>query len=183
MMTKMKKHGLYSKRTWWASLGLACLLLVGGCSSQQYSDLDAFVKRVKEQSKGKIEPLPEIKPYESFAYQAQDLRSPFTPYVEEDLAQQEDNGITPPKDWKREPLEQYPLDSLEFVGNLERGGRLWGLIQAPDGAIHRVQVGNHLGKNYGEIVSINETLIKLKEIIPNGSGGWVEREASLALAE
>lgn len=183
-MTKSKRNDPVSiGHTFTTALCALSLLLVSGCSSQEYSDLDAYVKQVKRESRGKIEPLPEIKPYESFAYQAQDLRSPFEPYVEEKLTQQEDTGIKPPKDWKREALEQYPLDSLDFVGHLERGGVLWGLIQAPDGAIHRVQVGNHLGKNYGEIIAISETMIKLTEIIPNGSGGWVEREASLALAE
>jgi len=166
------------------SLGMMVVLLsLGACSSQHYSDLDKYIEDVKRKTKGRIEPLPEVKTYESYTYQAQDLRDPFTPFTEapsEELAQP---GITPDQNRKREALEAFPLDSLKFVGTIEKDGATWGLITAPDKAIHRVQVGNHMGKNFGEIMSLSETTILLKEIIPNGSGGWVEREASLALSE
>jgi len=166
------------------SLGMMVVLLsLGACSSQHYSDLDKYIEDVKRKTKGRIEPLPEVKTYESYTYQAQDLRDPFTPFTEapsEELAQP---GITPDQNRKREALEAFPLDSLKFVGTIEKDGATWGLITAPDKAIYRVQVGNHMGKNFGEIMSLSETTILLKEIIPNGSGGWVEREASLALSE
>lgn len=158
-------------------------LLFVACSSQQYSDLDNYVEDVKKKTKGRIEPLPEVKTYEAYVYQAQDLRDPFTPYQEEPSEELALPGIVPDTTRKREALEAFPLDSLSFVGHLEKGGVLWGLIQAPDQSIYRVQVGNFLGKNFGEILAISESTILLKEIIPNGSGGWVEREASLALTE
>ena len=162
---------------------MVVILLLSGCSSQQYGDLDKYIEDVKHKTKGRIEPLPEVKNYESYTYQAQDLRDPFTPFTEapsEELAQP---GITPDMHRKREALEAFPLDSLKFVGTIEKDGATWGLISAPDKAIYRVQVGNHLGKNYGEIMALSESTILLKEVIPNGSGGWVEREASLALSE
>jgi len=158
-------------------------LLFVACSSQQYSDLDNYIEDVKRKTKGRIEPLPEVKTYEAYVYQAQDLRDPFTPYQEEPSEELAQPGIVPDTTRKREALEAFPLDSLSFVGHLEKGGVLWGLIQAPDQSIYRVQVGNFLGKNFGEILAISESTILLKEIIPNGSGGWVEREASLALTE
>ena len=158
-------------------------LLFTACSSQQYSDLDNYIEDVKKKTKGRIEPLPEVKTYEAYVYQAQELRDPFTPYQEEPSEELAQPGIVPDTTRKREALEAFPLDSLAFVGHLEKGGVLWGLIQAPDESIYRVQVGNFLGKNFGEILAISESTILLKEIIPNGSGGWVEREASLALTE
>ena len=158
-------------------------LLLTACSSQQYSDLDNYVEDVKKKTKGRIEPLPEVKTYEAYVYQAQELRDPFTPYQEEPSEELAQPGIVPDTSRKREALEAFPLDSLAFVGHLEKGGVLWGLISAPDQSIYRVQVGNFLGKNFGEILAISESTILLKEIIPNGSGGWVEREASLALTE
>ncbi len=157
--------------------------LLSACSSQQYDDLDQYIADVKLKTKGRIEPLPEVKNYESKAYSAEDLRDPFTPYAEEPSEELAQPGIQPNMQRKREALEAFPLDSLSFVGHLEKDGTLWGLIQAPDASIYRVAVGNHVGKNYGEIMTINESSILLKEIIPNGSGGWVEREASLALTE
>ena len=55
--------------------------LTGGlvaCSSDPTADLEEYVARVKSQQTSRIDPLPEFKPYESFAYQAADLRDPFT---------------------------------------------------------------------------------------------------------
>ena len=166
--------------------GLLLIMLgafISGCSSQQHGDLDAYIEDVKRKTKGRIEPLPEVKTYESQPYSAADLRDPFTPYAEEPSEEFAQPGVQPNMQRKREALEAFPLDSLGFVGNLEKDGTLWGLVRAPDSSIYRVSVGNHLGKNYGEIISISESSILLKEIIPNGSGGWVEREASLALTE
>ena len=167
-------------------IGLGMIVVVlslSGCSSQQYGDLDKYIEDVKHKTKGRIEPLPEVKNYESYTYQAQDLRDPFTPFSEAPSEEMAQPGIMPDLHRKREALESFPLDSLKFVGTIEKDGATWGLISAPDKAIYRVQVGNHLGKNYGEIMALSETTILLKEIIPNGSGGWVEREASLALTE
>ena len=166
----------------WLVLALSIAIL-GGCSSQQYGDLDQYVEDVKRKTKGRIDPLPEVKTYESQPYSAVDLRDPFTPYSEEPSEELAQPGIQPNMQRKREALEAFPLDSLSFVGHLEKDGTLWGLVQAPDSSIYRVSVGNHLGKNYGEIITITESNMLLKEIIPNGSGGWVEREASLALTE
>lgn len=166
----------------WVLMAVMTLIL-SACGSQQHSDLDAYVEDVKRKTKGRIEPLPEVKTYESEVYDAAELRDPFTPYEEEPSEELTVPGPVPDMNRKREALEAFPLDSLAFVGHLERDGNLWGLVQAPDDSIYRVSAGNHLGKNYGEILNISETNITLKEIIPNGSGGWVEREASLALTE
>jgi type IV pilus assembly protein PilP len=165
----------------WILLVLLTTIL-GGCSSS-HSDLDAYIEDVKRKTKGKVEPLPEVKTYESEVYAAGDLRDPFTPYEEEPSEELSPPGPVPDTNRKREALEAFPLDSLAFVGHLEKDGTLWGLVQAPDDSIYRVSVGNHMGKNYGEILNISESSITLKEIIPSGSGGWVEREASLALTE
>ena len=42
-------------------------------------DLMEYIDDVKARPGGRIEPLPQIKPYETFAYQATLMRSPFTP--------------------------------------------------------------------------------------------------------
>ncbi len=161
----------------------ALIAVLPACSSQKHSDLDDYIEDVKQKTRGRIEPLPEVKTYESEVYGAMELRDPFTPYQDEPSEELAEPGLTPDQNRSREALEAFPLDSLAFVGHLERDGNLWGLVQAPDESIHRVSVGNHIGKNYGEILNISESNIVLKEIIPNGSGGWVEREASLALTE
>ena len=164
---------------------LAAPFFLAACSGEQHSDLQTYVKKVKARKGKPIKPLPEIKPYETFVYLDEDRRDPFSQYLEEvrsELA--EDSGIRPDIDRKREALEEFPLDSLKYVGTLEKKGIVWALVSAPDETVYRVQVGNHMGTNYGEILEITETEIKLKEIIPNGAtGGWVDRMASLSLSE
>lgn len=180
----MKQYFLTTNiKAWWCNVALllAGLLLLGGCSSS-YGDLDKWIAETKERTKGQVGALPVVKTYDAFAYAAKDMRDPFTPYQEEPVEQKQQLA-GPRPGWVREALEQFPLDSLAFVGTLEKNGVQWGLVQGPDQTIYRVQVGNHLGKNYGEIVSINEQSILLKELIPNGSGGWVAREATLALPQ
>lgn len=157
------------------------IVLLTACSGQQHDDLQNYVNQVKARQKGRVDPLPEVKPYETFTYNAHELRDPFTSFALSDA--EENEGPRPDVDRKREALEQFPLDTLKFVGHLEKQGVRWGLISAPDNTVYRVQTGNYMGKNYGEILSISETDIKLKEIIPNGLGGWTEREASISLAE
>ena len=161
----------------------AGLLLLSACGGDPYTDLNAFVEQVKAQPKGHIPPMPEVKIFETFAYDADGLRNPFSPSIKENLAQAHGFGLQPDANRKREPLEEYPLDSLTFVGHLKKSGEEWGLIIAPDNTIYRIQIGNYLGKNYGKIVSIDETSIKLVEIIATGTGGWIDREATLVLSE
>ena len=83
----------------------------------------------------------------------------------------------------REPLEEFPVDSLRMLGMVTAQEHRYALIKAPDGVVHRVGMGEHMGQNYGEVVRINESEVGLKEIVPDGFGGWVERPAKLALAE
>ena len=160
-------------------------LFLAACSGEQHGDLRTYVKKVKAREGKPIKPLPEIKPYETFVYLDEDRRDPFSQYIEEIRNEQAlDSGVRPDIDRKREALEEFPLDSLKYVGTLEKKGIVWALVSAPDATVYRVQVGNHMGTNYGEILEITETEIKLKEIIPNGAtGGWVDRMASLSLAE
>ncbi len=170
-------------------IGLLLLLtapfFLVACSGEQHGDLRAYVKKVKAREGKPIKPLPEVKPYETFVYVDEDRRDPFSQYIEEVRdTQAADSGIRPDIERKREALEEFPLDSLKYVGTLEKKGIVWALVSAPDDTVYRVQVGNHMGTNYGEILEITETEIKLKEIIPNGAtGGWVDRLASLSLSE
>ena len=131
-------------------LGLVVLvtsmLALTACSGGRYGDLETFFDDVRAQPKGRINPLPEVIPYETFTYNAKELRDPFVQYIEE-LVSYIDTGLRPDMNRKREPLEQYPLDTLDFVGHLEKSGVRWGLVSAPDKSVYRVQVGNYVGKD------------------------------------
>jgi len=112
------------------------------------------------------------------------LRDPFTPSQLSTAASDGAGGtLRPDLNRAREPLEDYPLDSLRMVGTLSRDRRKWSLIQDQEGAIHRVQVGNYMGQNYGKITAITEQSTDLIEIVDDGQGGWIERPASMALSE
>jgi len=184
MANEIKTHSHNSLST--LSMLCICLpLILTACSSDNTSDLQDYVAEIKARPKGRIKPLPEIIPYETYLYQVSHLRDPFTPFIalEEASLEIKDAGLHPDLNRKREELEQYSLDSLTFAGHIEKNGKTWALITAPDNVIYRVLPGNHIGSNYGEILAITEDSILLKEIIPNGVGGWTEREASLDLSE
>lgn len=164
----------------------AVVFVLSACSSGQHGDLETYVAEVKQRPGGKIDELPAAKNYEPFSYAAFDLRDPFTQFLSEEPGEASAESTAsnaPNRDRKKEPLEAFPLDTLEFVGHLEKKGVRWGLISAPDKSIYKVQIGNYMGKNYGEIIEISETKISLKEIIPDGTGGWIDREASINVSE
>ncbi len=157
---------------------------VAGCGGDM-DDLDQFINETKARPGGRIEPLPEITPYEVFTYvaDAQGFRSPFVPDAPQAAAGAGAGGTRPDRDRSREFLEQYPLDTLRMVGTMELGDANYGLVQTADGLIHRVVAGNYLGQNDGRIVTVSESEIELVEIISDGIGGYLEREAAVGLAD
>ena len=158
--------------------------LLAGCSSDGLDDLREFVKTAHADRKPKIEPLPEIKPYEAFSYAAADLTNPFSPAnLKPQAVQGVAGGPRPDMNRRKEPLEDYPLDGLKMVGTLSRGKQSWGIIQTADGAVYRVQKGNFLGQNFGRITRVTDEKIDLVELIQGALGEWVEREANLAIQE
>lgn len=165
---------------------VVALASLAGCTSN-ISDLQQFVAAEKAKKPGPIEPLPQIKPYETFIYQAQDQRSPFRPDTEQRAPQQGgeagEDGIAPDPNRNKEYLEQFTLDGLSMVGTISFQGEEYGLVRDADGAVHRVQKGNYLGQNHGQITQITATEIRLTQIIPDGLGGWMEQQATLGLDE
>lgn len=154
------------------------------CGSNM-DDLDSYINEIKARPGGRIEPLPEITPYEGFNYVADSdgLRSPFVPDAPQATPGAADGGTRPDPDRSREFLEQFPLDTLRMVGTLRIGETNYGLVQDSDGLIHRVVPGNYMGQNDGRIVAITESEIELVEIISDGIGGYLEREAAVGLAD
>ena len=165
------------------SVGLLALLaagaLVTGCSGRD-ADLERFIAATKKEPGGRVEPLPEIKPYDTFTYASSSMRSPFVPGGS---GASSAPGIRPESRRNREFLEQFSLDTLRMVGTLKLGGQNYGLVQVKDGRVQRVLVGSHIGQNEGKITEITPSKITLTEIVPDGLGGYIERPAALALNE
>lgn len=171
-----------------AWLGVCLVSLLTACTQDSgFSDLDQFMAETRAKPRGHVEPLPEFKAYEAFTYSAADRRAPFEPPVDVQLTMVDDQPVSdvePDLDRPREVLENFDLKELSMVGTLQGPtGNLFALIRDSSGGIHRVRAGNYMGQNYGRIVGVSETRIELIEIVPNGSGGWVERPRSLSLDE
>lgn len=162
-----------------ALLGTAIVLLAG-CGNDM-DELQARVDEIKAAPGTGIEPLPDVKPYETFDYAAADQRAPFEPGLS--ASANAPGAIRPDQNRQREFLEQFSLDTLRMVGTVNLKGKLFGLIQTKDGLVHRVLPGTHLGQNDGRITGIDEGKISLIEIVPDGMGGFIERPAALALSE
>ncbi|MGI9291721.1 MAG: pilus assembly protein PilP [Gammaproteobacteria bacterium] len=162
-------------------LPLACLpIVLLGCAGGVDDELISYVDEVKARPGGRIEPLPQIKPYEKFVYAANDVRSPFERARPEKAASR---GPKPNIDRNKEYLEQFPLDTLEMVGTLDREGTTFALIQTQDGMVHRVVQGNFIGQNDGRIVAVNDAEVRLEELVPDGIGGFYKRSAEIGLSE
>jgi type IV pilus assembly protein PilP len=160
-------------------LGIAALG-VAACAGGS-ADLLEYIDDVKARPGGRIEPLPQIKPYDTFAYQASDLRSPFMP--DQPNAPGNIAGPHPVENRNKEYLEQFPLDTLDMVGTLDRSGKTFALVQTLDGLVHRVIAGNYLGQNDGRIIAINDAEISLEELVSDGIGGFFKRSAAIGLSD
>jgi type IV pilus assembly protein PilP len=169
---------------------VALALVLAGCGRAGTADLEAYIDEVRSRPGGQIDPIPEVKPYEAFVYQAFEMRDPFSMASPGDQAAaaaaraaSSGSGVVPDFKRPRELTEEFPLDAVRMVGHVRLTGQLWALIQDPNGTLHRVRPGNYIGKNHGRIIRVAESQIDLTEIVPDGLGGWMERQTALVLGE
>jgi type IV pilus assembly protein PilP len=167
-------------------LALAATLALAACGGEPYGDLKQELALLTKDLRGKVDPLPQVKPYEPVPYKAFDEVDPFKPsridVVATGAAMAGASGLKPDVNRPKEPLEAFPVESLRMVGTLQQDKQTYGLVRA--GAnLFRVKKGNYMGLNFGVITSIDENEIKLKELVQDGGGDWVERISSLQLLE
>ena len=165
-------------------VGLASAMLLTACGGRDFADLDAFMAEKRARPGGIIAPIPTCKAYEAFSYSATTLRSPFDRPIEvREIAQlQAISAIKPDENRPKEFLEQFTFDSLRMVGSLERGQANWTLIKDPNGGVHRVSIGNFLGRHHGKVVEMTDTYVAVTEIVSDGTeDGWVERPRTIKL--
>ena len=169
-----------------AVLILATLALAA-CEGGEQQELKAELAGLAKDLRGKVPPLPVVKPYEPVPYTAQELPDPFGPAkillaTRGTPGQGSGGGLKPDLNRPKEPLEAYPLESLKMVGTLEQGKQTFALVKA-DVGLYRVRIGNYMGQNFGVITAIDEAQISLKELVQDSTGDWVERISSLQLVE
>ena len=188
---------IHSNRYIRLTIVVLAILGIAGCVSGDMSDLEKQVSKIMSKPGGRLEPLPEIKPYEAYVYESgkSGARNPFKRFyiVEQSLAIEEsegpvDDGLTEEmrneiQNRNREELERFELDSIKMVGTLQNEDNHWGIVLDPGGIVHRVKTGNYIGLNIGKITSIEEEQIEVREIIKDNSGRYGERKALLPLTE
>ena len=166
---------------------LSCAAALAACSGEQHSDLKKELNDMTKDLRGRVDPLPQVRPYEPVPYQAENEIDPFRPSRIEvatagGTGAPAAGGKQPDLDRPKEPLEAFPLESIQMVGSLTQGRETYGLVKAGPN-LYRVRKGNYMGQNFGVITGIDEVQISLKELIQEGSGEWVERASSLQLQE
>lgn len=167
-------------RKFLALLCLSCFFLAACSGDGDHEDLRQWMNDAAKDAKGKVPPLPQVKPYEPVAYDAGNLIDPFKPAKIVPERKKGGGGAQPDLDRPREPLEAYPLESLKFVGVMTRKGVSYAIIQV-DGALYQVRTGNYVGQNFGVITKVGESELVLKELVQDAEGDWTERLSSLLL--
>jgi len=160
-------------------------VLLSACS-EDMGDLNKYIVSVKARPADPIPPIPPVKTYTPYEYAGLTGRDPFIASITEGSDNgRSTRGTGPQPDFERskEYLERYELDTLSMVGTFSQDESDWALVRDPEGIIHRVPVGDYIGKNHGHVIRIASTQVSLSELISDGAGGWLVREASIAMDE
>ena len=159
---------------------LATVFLIA-CSGGEQEELRQWMKDETKDFRGRIPPLPQVKPYEPVAYDAASLVDPFrSSKMLVDNKQTAGGGLQPDMNRPREPLESYPLESIKYVGSLTKNRQTHGIVQV-DGTLHQARTGSYMGQNFGVITKISESEMTLRELVQDPAGDWVERTSTLLL--
>ena len=171
-----------------AAIPMFALLLIAGCGGEEHSDLKEELHQLTKDLRGRVEPLPQVKPYEPVPYTAEGQVDPFRPERIEVAAAGRGTPsasaslIDEQKKRPPEPLEAFPLEAIQMLGTITQKNETFALVKAGPN-LYRVRKGNYMGQNFGVITAIDEAQISLKELVQDSTGDWVERMSQLQLVE
>jgi type IV pilus assembly protein PilP len=171
-----------------ASLVIAAALALAACGGEEHGDLKQELAQLTKDFRGRVDPLPQVKPYEPVPYTAEGQVDPFRPERIDVAAQRQMNPgasnarIDKERDRPKEPLEAFPLEAIQMMGTITQNRETFALVKAGPN-LYRVRKGNYMGQNFGVITGIDESQVSLKELIQDGVGEWVERASALQLVE
>lgn len=158
---------------------------MAGCSGGQ-EELQEWMELQRREVKPNVTPLLPPKKFIPEPYAAFDAVEPFSTQKLTVALKQEtrqpNSLLASEINRRKEPLEAYPLDSIEMVGSVTKQARPTALLRV-DKLLYQVKLGDYLGQNYGKITKITETDIALREIVQDAAGEWIERNTTLELQE
>jgi type IV pilus assembly protein PilP len=167
-------------------LAIGCAALLAGCSGDEHGDLKRELAEATKDFRGRVEPLPQVRPYEPVPYTGEGQVDPFRPERIEVAQSRRAGGnaklIEEQRKRPPEPLEAFPLESIHMLGTISQEKETFALVKAGPN-LYRVRKGNYMGQNFGVITAIDEAQISLKELVQDSGGEWVERTSSLQLVE
>ena len=160
--------------------------VLAACGGEEHGDLKQELATLTKDMRGRVDPLPQVRPYEPVPYTAEGQIDPFRPERIE-VAQGSGPRVTtsklaPDPNRPKEPLEAFPLESIQMLGTITQNQEVFALVKAGPN-LYRVKKGNYLGQNFGVVTGIDEAAISLKELIQDSGGEWVERSSTLQLVE
>lgn len=165
---------------------LLTLLLLAACGTDEHSDIKEWMRDATKDLRGRVPPLPEVKPFPVVSYDAADLVDPFQASKIEPDKKLGGGGVRPDLERRKEELEKYPLASIAFVGLLRNEKMLYAVLVAEQ-RIYRVKIGNYLGQDHGMVTDIqtspglDDGKLVLKELVQDPAGDWVERETVIEM--
>lgn len=166
--------------------GACCLAGLTGCDdAQSLAQLQASLHTTPAGTVAVIAAAPRIEPPAVVAYTAAALRSPFQAQPDGGAGRWQPSLLVAEdldNDRRRHFLEGLALEHFEMVGTFSNEQGANALLRA-NGLVHRLKVGDYLGRNNGQVVSINRAHVEVFEVISDGQGGWLERSLSLPLKQ
>ena len=163
---------------------LAGAVLLGACSGEEQSELRQELAAMTKDLRGRVDPLPQVKSFEPVPYKGESMVDPFVPgrivVTQASAAGGGGGGVQPDLNRPKEPLEAFPMESIQMVGTLSQNQDMFALVRA-GASLFRVKKGNYVGPNFGVITSIDESQISVKEVVQDSGGDWVERSTSLQM--
>ena len=164
--------------------GLLAATLLAGCGDSDVREVRDWMEQVKRDTHPAVKPLPEPKDFLPYAYGAREAVDPFNPTkLLGELARAaatSNNPNQPDLARQRELLETFPLDTMQMVGTMEKGGTRYALLQI-ERSLYQVKAGQRVGQNFGVVTHVGEDAVDVRETVQDAAGEWTQRTTKLAL--
>ena len=166
-------------------LALLSATALAGCGAE-LSELQQWMDQQRKEAKPNVAPLQPPKKFDPQPYAAADSVEPFSTQKLAVALKRDERApsslLAGELKRRKEPLEAYPLDSMNMVGSVNKQGRPFALLRV-DGLLYQVKVGDYLGQNYGRVLRISDNEMVLREVVQDAAGEWIERNSALQLLE